>query len=215
VPARNDTVTAWVLQADRRRTNLRLWVDGNGHLLRALLPNGLLLERTAFEIAQLNFLDGKTGPVSLRGFEAVIPESPRPSEADTRPTPLAGAPAAAIKAKGASAAAGAGTRADTLRSLARLAAREFPGDVGLQSRRFVALARELGIPARLTGGALAHGGEWTPGCWAEAWDEGWRTVDTHEGDFRPDAAQQGLAFGIACLPIEYEPLVNLLQGPRS
>lgn len=215
VPARNDTVTGWLLQADRSRTNLRLWVDGNGHLLRALLPNGLALERTAFEIAQLNFLDGKAEPVSLRGFEPVIPVSPGPSEADTRPTPLAGAPDSVVRAEAARATARAVSRSDTLRSLARLAMREFPRDTWLQSRRFVALARHLGIPARLTGGALAQRGQWTPGCWAEAWDEGWRAVDTEAGDLRPDAAQQGLAFGIACLPIEYEPLVNLLQGPRS
>lgn len=215
VPARHDTVTGWVLHADSRRTNLRLWVDGNGHLLRALLPNGLMLERTAFEIAQLNFLDGKTGPVSLRGFHPVIPASPGPSEADTRPTPLAGAPDTVIRAEAVRAAGGAGSRSDTLRSLARLAARDFPGNGWLQSRRFVALARELGIPARLTGGALVQRGEWTPGCWAEAWDEGWLAVDTEAGDLRPEAAQRGLAFGIACLPIEYEPLVNLLQGPRS
>lgn len=215
LPARQDTVTAWALQADSPQANLRLWVDGNGHLLRALLPNGLTLERTAFELAQLNFLDGKAEPAALRGFDAVIPASPGPSEADTRPTLLAGAPGAVIRAEAAGAAAEAGSRSDTIRSLAGRSAQDFPGRPLLQSRRFVALARELGIPARLTGGALVRDGEWSTGCWAEAWDEGWRAVDTEAADLRPDAAQQGVAFGIACLPIEYEALVNLLPGSRS
>jgi len=215
VPARHDTVTGWVLQSDRVRRNLRLWVDGNGHLLRALLPNGLVLERTAFEIAQLNFLDGKAESVRLRGFAAVMPSSPAPSEADTRPTLLAGAPDSAIRADAADAAGTAASRADTLRALARSAGRKLPGRPWLQSRRVVALARSLGIPARLTGGALARDGAWAAGCWAEAWDEGWRAVDTQAGDLRPEARRYGLAFGIACLPMEYEPLVNLLPGPQS
>ncbi len=215
VPARHDTVTGWVLQADRGQANLRLWVDGNGHLIRALLPNGLTLERTAFEIAQLNFLEGKAEAATLRGFAVLIPASPGPSDADTRPTLLAGAPDTLIRSEAARVSASAASRADTLRSLASLAARDFPGSSWHQSRRFVALARQLGIPARLTGGALAEGGRWSPGCWAEAWDEGWRAVDTEHGDLRPESAQRGLAFGIACLPLEYEPLVNLLPGPRS
>ncbi|HEU4800207.1 MAG TPA: transglutaminase domain-containing protein [Gemmatimonadales bacterium] len=214
-PARHDTVTAWALRADPSKSNLRMWVDGNGHLLRALLPNGLVLERTAFEIAQLNFSDGKAEAVRLQGFDAVPQSSPEPSEADTRPTLLAAAPDSLVRANASAATAAAVSRADTLRSLARSTAREFPGREWLQSRRFVAMARSLGIPARLTGGALARDGAWTMGCWAEAWDEGWRTVDTQAGDLRPEAGQHGLAFGIACLPIEYEPLVHLLPGPQS
>lgn len=215
VPARHDTVTGWALQADRAQSNLRLWVDGNGHMLRALLPNGLVLERTAFEIAQLNFLEGKAESVPLRGFDAVIPASPAPSDADTWPTLLADAPDSLIRTEASAATAGAGSRADTLRSLARSAAREFPGRAWLQSRRFVAMARSLGIPARLTGGAVSRDATWAAGCWAEAWDEGWRAVDTKAGDLRPETGQRGLAFGIACLPVEYEPLINLLPGPRS
>jgi hypothetical protein len=214
-PARQDTVTAWALQADPAKGNLRLWVDGNGHLLRALLPNGLVLERTAFEIAQLNFLEGKAESVRLRGFDAVLPSSPGPSEEDTWPTLLADAPDALIRADASAATGAADSRADTLRSLARSAAREYPGREWLQSRRFVAMARSLGIPARLTGGVFAGDGSWTAGCWAEAWDEGWRAVDTRAGDLRPEAGQRGLAFGIACLPMEYELLVNLLPGPQS
>lgn len=215
VPARHDTVTGWMLQADRAESNLRLWVDGNGHMLRALLPNGLVLERTAFEIAQLNFLDGKIEPVRLRGFEAIAPASPVPSDADTWPTLLAAAPDSLIRTDAFAATEGALSRADTLRLLARSAARDVPGRDWLQSRRFVAMARSLGIPARLTGGALAHDGTWTAGCWPEAWDEGWRAIDTRAGDLRPESGQRGLAFGIACLPMEYEPLVNLLPGPQS
>ncbi|MDQ6716722.1 MAG: hypothetical protein M3Z17_00070 [Gemmatimonadota bacterium] len=47
--AHSDTVRAWRLEGDA--SGLRIWIDAEGRVVEAGAPNGLLLRRTAFELA--------------------------------------------------------------------------------------------------------------------------------------------------------------------
>ncbi|MFQ5679860.1 MAG: hypothetical protein ACE5HP_10435 [Gemmatimonadota bacterium] len=51
LPARTDTVRAWLVEQELRGVRLRSWVDEDGRLLEARTIAGLRLERTAFELA--------------------------------------------------------------------------------------------------------------------------------------------------------------------
>ena len=51
IPARRDTVRAWLLSREVAGAEVRSWVDEDGRLLEAEVPGGLRLRRTAFELA--------------------------------------------------------------------------------------------------------------------------------------------------------------------
>ena len=53
VPVRFDTVRAFRL--DGGPDGLRLWIDAQGRMVRAISPRGFAIERTAFELAYENF----------------------------------------------------------------------------------------------------------------------------------------------------------------
>jgi hypothetical protein len=52
VPAHSDTVRAWSVTTPTR--SVAAWVDAQGRIVRATEPGGMMLDRTAYEIAALN-----------------------------------------------------------------------------------------------------------------------------------------------------------------
>jgi hypothetical protein len=55
VPVRFDTVRAFAVDEERSGGRTRQWVDAQGRLVRAEYPGGLVVQRSAFEVAYENF----------------------------------------------------------------------------------------------------------------------------------------------------------------
>lgn len=106
VPVQFDTVQAFAVDQDRAGRRLRAWVDGQGRVVRAESEGGMVLQRSAFEIAYENFRHRDT----LRLREAsrdppagtIVPATAwaagvRPTDTATQfRARIAGAPLAAI-----------------------------------------------------------------------------------------------------------------------
>lgn len=61
VPARRDTVRAWLVEREAAGLRLRTWIDEDGRLVEAEMAGGLRLDRTAFELAYYPFRDEVAG----------------------------------------------------------------------------------------------------------------------------------------------------------
>jgi hypothetical protein len=55
VPVRFDTVRAFVVDQEAGGHHARVWIDGQGRVVRTESPGGLVMQRAAFEIAYENF----------------------------------------------------------------------------------------------------------------------------------------------------------------
>ncbi len=66
IPARRDTVRAWLLSREAAGVEVRSWVDEDGRLLEAEVPGGLRLRRTAFELAFYGAPDDSGSPRGRR-----------------------------------------------------------------------------------------------------------------------------------------------------
>jgi len=63
VPVRFDTVHAFRIEQDVKGMRTRAWVDAQGHIVRAETPAGFTMERSAFELAFVNFRQRDTARV--------------------------------------------------------------------------------------------------------------------------------------------------------
>jgi hypothetical protein len=224
VAALTDTVPARLLVQLGMDAPVRLWLDGEGFPLRAELPDGLVLERTAFEIANLNFRNGDRpgGPrVRLRRHLAsegdpVLPE-------DSAPTLVFPAQDPAVAALLGDAASGAETRADTIAALARWIGRRIrtgretddavatldgrAGSAVGRARLFVAAARGAGIPTRLAFGVRQDSTRWTAVLLPEAYIDAWRQVDLEHGRVFQDSSVRKLRLRTSGFPFEHDALL--------
>ena len=224
IAALTDTVHAKLLVQLGMDAPLRLWLDGEGFPLRAELPNGLVLERTAFEIANLNFRNGDrpAGPrVRLRRHLAsegdpVLPE-------DSAATLVFPARDSAIAALRDAVLPGSATRADTLDALAHWIGRRIrvadgtddavatlqarSGSAVGRARLFVAAARGARIPARLALGVRQDGLQWTAAWLPEAYIDGWRQVDLGRGRIGADSSVRMLRLRSSGFPFERDALL--------
>ncbi|HET8634864.1 MAG TPA: transglutaminase-like domain-containing protein [Gemmatimonadales bacterium] len=232
VAALTDTVTALLLVRLGSDSPMRLWLDGEGFPLRAELPDGLVLERTAFEIANLNFRNGDrpAGPrLSLR--PRLIGTDDGVLAEDTATTLVFPARDSAIAALVGDATAGAVTRADTVAALARwisrrtiLAERTDDPGVTLQARAgsavgrarlFVAAARHAGIPARLVFAARQSGGDWTAATLPQAYIGEWRSFDLVLGRVSSDSSVRVLRLRTSGYPFEHDALfASFMRRPE-
>ena len=64
VGVRFDTVTTFAVDLDAGGRRWREWVDAQGRLVRAVYPTGMIIERSAFEIAYENFRHRDTARVA-------------------------------------------------------------------------------------------------------------------------------------------------------
>lgn len=232
VPALTDTVSTTLLVRLGTDGPMRLWLDGEGFPVRADLPDGLVLQRTAFEIANLNFRNGDrpTGPrVRLRqrppgAGDPVLPE-------DTTATLIFPARDSAIGALVADAVTGSAARADTIAALARWirrrvrlaertddAAATLHGRAGSsagRARLFVAAARRAGIPARLAFGVHQASDGWTAVTLPQAYIDGWRTVDLGRGQVSPDSSARLLRLRTSGFSFEHDALLaSFMRHPE-
>ena len=184
---------------------MRLWLDREGFPVRAELPNGLVLERTAFEIANLNFRNGDrpAGPRLRLRPRLIGAEDPVLAE-DTAATMVFPARDSAIAALVGNAATGAATRADTVAALARWISRRIkaapgPDDAvatlgahagsGMgRARLFVAAARRAGVPARLAFGARRSDGTWSAVSLPQVYLGEWQQADLVRGRMTTDSS---------------------------
>jgi transglutaminase-like putative cysteine protease len=232
VAALTDTVHAKLLVQLGMDAPVRLWLDGEGFPLRAELPNGLVLERTAFEIANLNFRNGDrpAGPrVRLRRHLAsegdpVLPE-------DSAATLVFPARDSAIAALRDAVLPGSATRADTLDALAHWIGRRIrvadgtddavatlqarSGSAVGRARLFVAAARGARIPARLALGVRQDGLQWTAALLPEAYIDGWRQVDLGRGRIGADSSVRMLRLRSSGFPFEQDALLaSFMRHPE-
>jgi transglutaminase-like putative cysteine protease len=224
-------VVSWRLDEVESAAPARIWVDAQGFVVRAVLPSGFWLQRTAFEIAQLNLRAGKgasarynqdyrTTPTRLSGVTPAdtAAELLVPSDA---PTVRATASQAAGDAVGAEARARA-LLAWTSREIASRPADETPDALAaLADRRagevarsllYVALARAQGIPARVVSGARRDtSAGWVPRVWSEVHTDSWVAVDPVTGDWPADTSLVRLRTGGSGHPLELAGLVARLS----
>lgn len=229
VAALTDTVPALLLVRLGADSPMRLWLDGEGFPLRAELPDGLVLERTAFEIANLNFRNGDrpAGPSRRLQLHLIGADDPVLAD-DTAATLVFPARDSAVAALLGEAASGAATRADTAAALARWIRRhigeaEEPDDpvatlraragsaVG-RARLFVAAMRRAGVPARLAFGARPADGRWTAASLPQVYVGGWREADLVEGRMVVDPAVRILRLRTSGYPFEHDALLASFMG---
>ena len=231
VPALADTVDARLLIQIGSARPIWLWVDRQGFPLQAELPNGLVLRRTAFEIAHLNFRNG---------FRAAAPPAPRhrpspavedlPLPGDTAGTVYFPSPDSTIRNILPAAFGRATNRADSVASLARWIGqhvdREERGDDAVsaliqgrgsalgRARLFVAALRGSGIPARLAVGAVRTGDHWSAEFLPQAFVDRWLVADLDRGHLTPDSASHTiLTTRTSGLRFEYNALLAPLEKP--
>lgn len=72
VPARFDTVRAFLVDQDAGGRHSRAWVDAQGRIVRSEWPSGVVMQRSAFEIAYENFRRRDTVPL-VRASAATEP----------------------------------------------------------------------------------------------------------------------------------------------
>src|SRR5688572_23871215 len=227
--AHGTDVVAWRLDEVESASPTRIWVDAQGFVVRAALPSGFWLQRTAFEIAQLNLRAGKGA--SARYNQDYMTQSTRltpVTPADTAADLLVPSDAATVRAAAEEAAAGALGAEATARALLKWTSREIaetPSDpspdalAALAARRggdaarsllFVALARARGIPARIASGARRDGTGWTTRVWSEVHAGGWVAVDPATGDWPADTSLVRLRSGGTGHPLELAGLLARL-----
>jgi hypothetical protein len=77
VGVRFDTVRAFAVDLDADGRRSRAWVDAQGRLVRVVYPTGMVIERSAFEIAYENFRHRDTARVARASaappLEAIVP----------------------------------------------------------------------------------------------------------------------------------------------
>jgi hypothetical protein len=223
VAALSDTVPAKLLVQLGADAPLRLWLDGEGFPLRAELPDGLVLERTAFEIANLNFRNGDrpAGPrARLRRHLAGAADPVLPD--DSAATLVFPARDSVLTAATLAALTGTATRGDSVGALARWVSR-FPtvpetddavatvenraGSTLGRARLFVAAARSAGIPARLAFGVRRDEAGWTAVLQPEAYIDGWQQVDLAHGRVSADSSLRILRLRTSGFPFEHDALL--------
>jgi hypothetical protein len=224
IAALTDTVPARLLVQLGMDAPVRLWLDGEGFPLRAELASGLVLERTAFEIANLNFRNGdrpagpraRLRPRLANEGDPVLPE-------DTAATLVFPSRDSAIVALSDASRSGLATRADTAEALARWISRRISvargtddavatlraraGSVAGQARLFVAAARGAGVPARLAFGVRQDSLRWTAVLVPEAYIDGWRQVDLEHGRIAADSSVWILRLRTGGFPFEHDALL--------
>lgn len=232
VVAHTDTVRAWLLEEPQALLPFRIWVDALGFPVRAVLPNGLMLDRTAFEIAQLNLRDGH--PATL----ATSPEPLRLASLGNQPDPVIAADTmaslvfprdSAVMAVTRSAMRGATSREDTARQLARWASRRRVVDTGAddvpaalrggwtslgRARTMVAMARAAGLPARLAVAVSPAGQSRRARLVPQFFIDGWHAADPARGSFPADSTDTVIARRVSGRPADYLPLMPLLPESR-
>ncbi len=227
VPALTDTIQARLLVELGSSAPIMLWLDPAGFPLRAQLPNGLLLERTAFEIAHLNFRNGARPTITeeLHRFPPALPDLLMAE--DTAETLDFPAEDPAISARTAGAFRGATSRADSVSGLARWVSRRIGGDgqdddaiATLASRRgselgrarlFIATLRHHHIPARLTLGARRDSSGWSPVLLPQVFLEHWLAADLNTGRVQADSTLHIVRARSGGGPIQYRGLLASLE----
>lgn len=193
--ALTDTVRTRMLLGLDPAAPMRLWLDYMGYPVRVELPDGLVFERTAFEIANLNFRNGQR----LRSPPwAHLPADTLPADSvassDTAASLIFPASDSILDSALTVAVGRAASRRDSIARAARWVARSVvPG--GAQDdaiatltagrgtatgrmRLYVTLLRRAGIPARL---ALVRRGDDSVAFAAQAWAGQWLTADLTRG----------------------------------
>ena len=230
LPALTDTVDARLLVQLNSSRPIRLWVDRQGFPLQAELPNGLVLQRTAFEIAHLNFRNGfpnAAPPASRHHLRAPAADVPVPG--DTSATIFFPPADSAIAVVLPSAFRGATSRADSAAHLARWIARRIRtsntgddasaaaanghGSALGRARLFVAVLRSQNIPARLAIGAARTGNRWTVALRPQAYAGRWLTADLKSGRMTTDSTGTLLTTRTSGLRFEYDALLASLEPP--
>jgi hypothetical protein len=230
--ALTDTLPAVMVVQLGGNSPLRLWLDPEGFPLRAELPDGLVLERTAFEIANLNFRNGdrpagpqlRLRPHLIGADDPVLPE-------DTATTLVFPARDSALASLLSGAAGSAGTRADTAVAVARWISHRIRAAGGAddaiatlrahagsnlgRARLFVTAARKAGIPARLALGVRRSGDSWTPALLPQAYLGGWHSADLMQGRVSPDSAVRLLRLRTSGYSFEYDALLaSFMRRPE-
>jgi hypothetical protein len=231
VPALADTVDARLLIQIGSARPIWLWVDRQGFPLQAELPNGLVLRRTAFEIAHLNFRNGfgATAPLAPRHRpSAGLEDVPLPG--DTAGTVFFPSPDSTIRNMLPAAYGRATNRADSVAGVARWIGqhvhRDERGDDAARTivegrgsplgraRLFVAALRGSGIPARLAVGAVRSGDHWSAQFLPQAYVDRWLAADLDRGGLTPDSADHTiLTTRTSGLRFEYNALLAPLGKP--
>jgi transglutaminase-like putative cysteine protease len=236
VPARLDTLQAWRLDERGRDGVVRTWVDRQGFVVRAETAEGLVLERTAFEIASNNFQAGKAAPFAGAPV-ATLPAriaTDAPSPRDTMAELLIPSEAPAVLAMARRLRGPDDDPAGTARTILRWVVREIApaparrgrprpvaaiaarrGDDISRALLFVALLRASGIPARTVTGVAPGPDGWRPRVWAEVGLDGWTPVDPITGEWPADTSLVRLRTGGAGRPLEVLPLAARLGAPPS
>lgn len=200
--ALTDTVRTRMLLGLDPAAPMRLWLDYMGFPVRVELADGLVFERMAFEIANLNFRNGQ--PLRSRPWaHPPVDSVPADSVAiiDTAASLIFPASDAILDSTLTVALARTSSRSDSIESAARWVARSIvPGGANddaiatLLARRgtttgrmrlYVTLLRRAGIPARL---ALVQRGSDPARFAAQAWAGGWLTADLTHGHAARDTA---------------------------
>jgi len=236
VPAHLDTIMAWALLEENSSLGTRIWIDQQGFTVRAESRYGWTLERTAFEIAQLNLRAGfprreRTPPLAYGMRKPLLMRPVQP--ADTAPAPLVPANDPALDSLARRLAPDSASAEARARAIFTHVARRIrPGDPqappdpirALRSGRgsdasrallFVALARAAGIPAATTTGARFNGTAWEPAIWASVHLGEWIDVDPAGREWPADSLRIGVRIDGAAHPLEFLAPVARLQrtGP--
>ena len=227
--AHGGDVVAWRLDEVETASPSRIWVDAQGFMVRAVLPSGFWMQRTAFEIAQLNLRAGKGA--SARFNQDYITTSERlaaVTPADTAAELLVPSDAATLRSAAEQAVAGVPDRAAAARALFDWAVRTIqPGRedavpdalTALETRRgndaarallFVSMARSRGVPARIISGVRREAGAWRRHVWAEVHAGAWTAVDPATGDWPADTSLVRLRTGGTGHPLELAGLLARL-----
>jgi hypothetical protein len=235
VAARLDTLQAWRLDERGRDGTVRTWVDRQGFVVRAETAEGLVLERTAFEIASNNFQAGKAAAFAGAPEVRLPPRiaTDAPTARDTMAELLIPSESPAVLSmsrrlrgpdsdpdgtartifRWVSREIGRVPRRGRPRALTALATRR--GDDVSRALLYVALLRAQGIPARTVTGVAPGASGWEPRVWAEVGLGAWTPVDPATGDWPADTALVRLRTGGAGHPMETLPLAWRLGPPPS
>lgn len=224
-------VAAWRLDELDADVPVRIWIDAQGFVVRAESELGFLFERTAFEIAQLNYRARKPAN-SVRDMttrtrrvrpdtvvtedtaaELLLPSDAPEVVAVARAAVHGLAPDPAARALLRSVARGVRPAPPASAPDALLALRSRRGDDASRALLFVSLARAAGIPARVVSGARSVGGRWEPRVWAEVFADGWTAVDPRTGAWPADTALVRLRTGGSGHPLQLFPLIARLPSP--
>ena len=235
VAARFDTLQAWRLDERGRDGLVRTWIDRQGFVVRSEAADGLVLVRTAFEIASNNFQAGTASPYDGAPGAKLPPgvATDRPTARDTMaellvPSESPSVLAMARRLRGPDGDAEAFAR-NALRWVAREVARaprrgrphalaalaSRRGDDVSRALLYVALLRSQGIPARTVSGVAPGADGWEPRIWAEVGLDGWTPVDPISGRWPADTSLVRLRAGGSGHPLETLPLAARLGAPPS